>query len=484
MLIKVVIKTPSCPKFAYTNIPISGIYKYICTLYSLDIYIEMSNLVNIFSNRELALIFWFLVVFLVLLIWNTGRFHLKEIAKSAFVPKLTITYLSFITYVSLIVILLWKCNFWNTSLLKDTIIWFVFSALGVFFSLSKVRDASYFGRLIKGSVSATVIIEFFVNLYTFNLLAELIIFPCLIFIVTLSAYSEISAETNKEHKKVSSCLNQLLGIIGLIYIGFALYKTILEFKIVPWIDVSKQFVLPFILTVSSIPYFWVLALYMKYENMFVANNVIFKDRSRIERLKIKIYTLYYGRFSFKRVHRIWKKMGFLAYEEGTDYRKYIKQVASSPAYKKVPITNKMNIQLFNDIDACCKSLSTLGIGELSEWNQLHGLDEFYCSNSYYCIRPYGLSNLLLSLQGEELHIHQLELSLSVHSIEEREEAILKFRECLEDIFKLYTLQVPQYIFNSILNNESCNYNNNVYSLEFTIEVIGRVESFVLLIKSN
>lgn len=189
----------------------------------------MSSLFNIFSTRELASIIWLIVLLVTILIWSKGRFHLKEIVKSAFAPKLTITYLSFIAYVSIIVILLWKCDFWNTSLLKDTIIWFVFSALGIFFSISKVRDASYFGRLIKGSISATVIIVFFVNLYTFNLLAELIIFPCLIFIVTLSAYSEISAETNKEHKKVSSCLNQLLGIIGLIYIGFALYKTILEF---------------------------------------------------------------------------------------------------------------------------------------------------------------------------------------------------------------------------------------------------------------
>lgn len=143
----------------------------------------------------------------------------------------------------------------------------------------------------------------------------------MVFINILSGYSENSAKTNKEHKKVSSCLNQLLGIIGIIYVVFALYKTISEFKTVLWIDVSKQFILPAILTVSSIPYFWALALYMKYESMFVANNVMFKDRNKAERLKIKIYALYYGRFSFKRVHRIWRKMGFIAYEENVDYRK-------------------------------------------------------------------------------------------------------------------------------------------------------------------
>lgn len=444
----------------------------------------MNNLFNIFSNRELASIIWLIVILATLLIWSKGRFHLKEIAKSAFVPKLTITYLSFIAYIFIIVVLLWKCNFWNTSLLKDTIIWFVFSALGVFFSLNKVKDASYFVQLIKGSISVTVIIEFFVNLYTFSLLAELIILPCLVFMVMLSAYSEISAETNNEHKKVNSCLNQLLGIIGLIYIGFALYRTIMEFKTVPWIDVSKQFILPVILTASSVPYFWGLALYMKYENMFVANNRIFKDSSKTERLMMKIYVIYYGNFSFKRVYRIWKKISFLAYENSTDYRKYIKQVASSPTYKKAPITNKMSIQLFNDIDTCCKSLSSLRIGELSEWNQLQDLGEFYCSNSYYSIKPYGVSNLLLSLQGEELHIHQLELALSIHNNEEREESILKFKECVEEIFRLLLLHIPHNISNSILKGQSYNSENDYFSIEFTVELIGRVESFILVIKSN
>ncbi len=443
----------------------------------------MSNLFNIFSTRELALIVWLVILLAALLIWSKGRYHLKNIAKSAFVPKLVITYISLMIYISAIVIFLWELRFWDITLLKDTIIWFLFSAFGVLFSLNKVKDTSYFGQLIKGSISVTIVIEFFINLYTFSLLVELITLPCLIFLTMLSTYSEISAKTNKEHKKVTSCLNQLLGIMGLICIGFALYKTIMEFKTILWTDVSKQFLLPIILTLLSIPYFWVFALYMKYENMFVANNRIFKESSKIEKLKMKFSILYYGNFSFKRVYRIWKKVGFLAYEEGVNYRKYIKQVAAPPAYKKLPITSKMQIKLFNDIDACCKSLSKLKLGEFSEWDKLQGLDEFYCSTGYYSIQPYGLSNMLLSLQGDELHIHQLELSLSIHNIEEREEAVLKFMECTEEIFRLLSLQVP-HISNLILQGKSYNSSNDSFSIKLMIEVIGKVDSFVLVIKSN
>ena len=443
----------------------------------------MSYLFNIFSNRELSLFIWFITLFTALLIWSKGRYHLKMITKATFAFKLVILYISAIIYISATVLLLWILNFWDITLLKDTIIWFLFSALGIFYSLSKVKDASYFGQLIKGSISFTIIIEFFINLYTFSLLAELVILPCLVFLSILSAFSEISAKKNKEHKKVHTCLNQLLGIVGLIYIGFALYKTIMEFKTVPWIDVSKQFFLPVILTFLSIPYFWALAIYMKYENMLVANNKIFKGRSKIERLKINFYILYYGNFNFERIHRIWKKIGLLVYEEEVNYRIYIKQMASPPAYKKSPIISKMKIKLFNDIDACCRILSELKLGEFSEWNKLHYSDEFYCSTSYYSIRPYGLSNLLLSLLGEELHIHQLELSLSIHSVKEREEAILKFKECTEEIFRILSLQVS-HTSTSILKGESYNFSNNFFSIELAIEVIEKVESFVLVIKSN
>lgn len=443
-----------------------------------------SNLFNIFSTRELALIIWILLLFTVFLVWDKDRTHLREIVRNTFTPKLIIVYLSFIAYLSVTVFLLGKLYFWNISLLKDTIIWIIFSALGILFSLTKVKSASYFSQLIKGSISVTIIVESFVNLYTFSFLSEMILLPCVVFLVMLSSYSEVSAKKNKDHKKAYSCFNYLLASVGLIYLGFALYKTAIEFKTILWVDISKQLILPIILTISSIPYFWGLALYMKYENMFCATNTLFRNTSKIEKLKIKLYTLYYGNFSFRRIHRIWKRISLLAHEERTDYRKYIKQVAAPPTYKKSPIINKMSIQLFNDINACCKYLISLGIGELSEWNQLQYLDEFYCNNNYYHIQPYGLSNLLLSLQGEELHIHQLELSLTIHSTEERNEAISKFKDCVILIFRLLSLQVPESISDSIFRDKSCVYNNDSFSIEFTLEIIGKVELFVLVVRSN
>lgn len=444
----------------------------------------MSYLFNIFSTRELALSIWLIILLVIFLVWNKGRYHFKKVIASAFAFRLIVLYVSLIVYTSIIFALLWLLDFWDTCLLKDAIVWMLFSALGILFSLNKAKGVSYFANLIKSSITIIVIVQFLINLHPFGLLVELITMPILTFLTILSVSAKYYAKNNKDYQKVHSCLNKLLGIVGLGYIGFALYETIIGFKTTHWSDVSKQFMLPVILTISFIPYFWGVALYMKYEMMFIANNVIFRDKSKNKRLKIKLYMLYYGHFSFKRVYRIWNRMAFLAYQDDANYRKYIKDVAQPPAYKKLLIINKMEIGLFNNIDDCCKSLTNLQLGEFNEWKKLYSFDEFYCSTGYYSIQQFGLSNLLLSLQGEELHIHQLTLSLSIHSVDERNDAMLKFQECVLEILRLLSLNVPHNIYNSIFKNDTCNYANEVFSLSIVNEVIGNMESFVLVIKSE
>ena len=194
----------------------------------------------------------------------------------------------------------------------------------------------------------------------------------------------------------------MLIIIGLVYLGFALYKTIIEFNTTNWNDVSQQFLLPLILTILFIPYYWGLTLYMNYEIMFVAINVIFRDKDKYEKCKIKFYILYYGHLNLKRINRIKHKIAFLAYQDAANYKDYFKKAAQAPSYTKSSITNKMKIKLFNNIGGCCKALSDLQLGEFSEWKKLDGLNEFYSITNYYLIKKDGLSNLVLSLQGEEL----------------------------------------------------------------------------------
>lgn len=59
----------------------------------------------------------------------------------------------------------------------------------------------------------------------------------------------------------------------------------------------------------------------------------------------------------------------------------------------------------------------------------------------------GYLILVLSLQGEELYIHKLELSLSILSPEERNYAISKFQESVLNIVRILSLSLPDDIYN-------------------------------------
>lgn len=184
----------------------------------------MSAILSVFSNMELAFLIWLIILLSYFLIKNKWRYHLKRIAISAFTLKLVAIYTTLVIYASIIVILLYLLNIWGIFLLKDTVIWLIFSALGTAFTLNRIKDFGYFTDLIKSNIAVTAIVQFMVNLYSFSLATELIALPVVVFITALSVYSEYYTENDKDYKKAHSYLNKLLIIIGLAYLGFHYIK--------------------------------------------------------------------------------------------------------------------------------------------------------------------------------------------------------------------------------------------------------------------
>lgn len=323
----------------------------------------MIHSLSFFSNRELALLIWIIIVLVYFLIKDKWRCYLKRIITSAFALKLVIVYITLIIYAFVIILLLYLINIWKIYLLKDTIIWLLFSALATAFTLINIKNFSYFTGLIKSNITVTAIVQFIINLYSFSLAIELIMLPIIVFTTALSAYSEYYTKNGQDYHKVHSCLNILLSIIGIVYLGFTFYKAIIGFDSINWIDISQQLMLPIILTILFIPYYWLLALYINYEKIFVAINVMFRHKNKYERYRIKFYILYYGCLSLKRINRINNKISFLAYQNTTNYKSFFKEAVRVPLYINYSNISKMKIELFNNIDDCRKAFSKLQLGE-------------------------------------------------------------------------------------------------------------------------
>ncbi len=101
-----------------------------------------------FNNREIAIILW-LIIFVIFIYFNKGiRESIKNVIIVLFCKKFVIFYLIFLGYFITIIYFLFKIEFWNISLLKDTLFWVLFVQFPIFAkTIEKAKDGRFFSKL-------------------------------------------------------------------------------------------------------------------------------------------------------------------------------------------------------------------------------------------------------------------------------------------------------------------------------------------------
>ncbi len=221
---------------------------------------------NLFNNREIAIAVWILVIFIILLFIRGIRKSLKDLVKVLFHRKILILVLSIIVYTVGITFVLYLLNFWNISLLKDTILWLCFSGIVICFRyVSSKEDENLLRNIIIDNIKIVIIIEFIANFFTFPLAAELVLIPFMVFIAGL----DVIAKTDKKNISVVRLLNGLQIIIGLFIFIYAFSQAIADYKNIVNLDTLKSFLLAPLLAVLFSPFVYFMALLVKYELLFL-----------------------------------------------------------------------------------------------------------------------------------------------------------------------------------------------------------------------
>ena len=237
----------------------------------------MQQLLEIFSTREISIIFWLTIIFLFSII-KAGK-NFLQVLKSFFVFNLFSAFISLIIYSCFVVYFLKQNNLWDIGLLKDVIIWFISSAAVLFFSINTANNTIYFKNLLLDNFKAVVILEFLLNFYTFSLLTEIIIIPLISFLVILKLLAENSSKTDREHKRVVTFLNYIITSFGILIFCYTAYKTFTDHSKLTDLNNLKSFLLPILLTTLAIPYFYLLSLYINYETLFIRIRFMFNDKA-------------------------------------------------------------------------------------------------------------------------------------------------------------------------------------------------------------
>lgn len=442
----------------------------------------MSNIFDVFSTREIALFIWFLIFIFFVCRTKTVRHSIFSVIKAFFEKKLIMAFSTLLLYILLIIFILSSLGLWDISLLKDTFLWLLFSGIVLFMNINKVENVTYFSKLLKDNIKIIAIWEFLFNFYTLSLVGELILISVVSLLTVIEVFAEHSSNQEKNHKKVVALCKNILGLIGLGMIGYVVYRTIAEYDLLFSVYNIKFFLLPILLIILTLPYFYALALYMNYESFItVVRHLHRNEEPKISKGLIKA-TFKYANINLNTLKRIWKyQVHFDSSKETPD--EYIRKVAKKPKYV---ISDKAKLPLFNDIQIVIKNLSDIGIGKLDEWHKSYAGDDCYLSMTNYY--KFGIDDitkipntLAFYVTGEETYIKQLEVVLDIGYEQDNHQAMVKFIEILNLTFNSLEIPMPESLTDSIIENrEYCQiYDTHIVSLNY--EKFERIEKYALTV---
>lgn len=221
---------------------------------------------SILSTREWATLIWGCIFMLYVLCHREIRKSLWNVIAIFFDKKLRILWEIILLYVLTITMVFCYLPIWENIYIKDIIIWFLFSGLIYCMNaVSSEADETYIKKILKDNLKFTMILEFFMSTFTFNIWIELAIIP----VITIITVMNVIAEKKEEYKSVHKLLDSILAIAGFWIFYETIKIGINEYKQLNIINTLVSFMIPIVYLILIIPLEYILELYSKYEVLFL-----------------------------------------------------------------------------------------------------------------------------------------------------------------------------------------------------------------------
>jgi hypothetical protein len=248
--------------------------------------LNIETITDIFSNREISIIIWIIVLITLFSISKEIRKSSGGIFSAIFDEKIVDILLLMFIYTELMILILTIIEFWNFSLLKDTIYWVLLVGFPLLLNMDKInKEENHIKSILKNSIKGIIIIEFITNFYNFSLISELILIPIITFISLLQVVSKTKPEWNKVYNLLTWVL-AILGISVFIYSVNKIYQSPEGFFNILTL---QTFLLPVILTILFIPFLYLVALYSLYETVTGVIGLRIKKEKHKRYLKRKMF---------------------------------------------------------------------------------------------------------------------------------------------------------------------------------------------------
>ena len=252
---------------------------------------------SILSTREWATLIWGCIFMLYVLCHREIRKSLWNVIVLFFDKKLRILWEIILLYVLTITMVFCYLPIWENIYIKDIIIWFLFSGLIYCMNaVSSEADETYIKKILKDNLKFTMILEFFMSTFTFNIWIELAIIP----VITIITVMNVIAERKEEYKSVHKLLDSILAIAGFWIFYETIKIGINEYKQLNIINTLVSFIIPIVYLILIIPLEYALELYSKYELLFL--RMTFKEeKDKKTKIRHRVAVICSCRISVRRV---------------------------------------------------------------------------------------------------------------------------------------------------------------------------------------
>lgn len=217
------------------------------------------------NNREWASLFWLAVLLAFMVSDAERRSSFAGMLRAAAQPSIVLSFIALGAWVWLEVRVGSWLRWWSPVLLKDTLIWFLTTAIALLFNFDKAtKQGRFFRRMGTAALKATVFVEVFINLYVFNIVVEVLMQPLLVLLVGVTTVAR--GEKDKPARRMAEWS---LAVLGFVLFGYVAFRLATDW----WRDVegtllAQQFALPVWLTLAVLPFIYGVALYSAYEQAF------------------------------------------------------------------------------------------------------------------------------------------------------------------------------------------------------------------------
>ena len=234
----------------------------------------VSEALQALDNREIATACWIALAVALCLFSASLRHALAGVIRAAAVPQI----LGVFTVASSAQLLatygLWKLGVWTPSQAKITAIWVVIGFFSFVNKALKLRDQpTTLKAQLRSVFKLTLLVEFFVNLYRFSLFIELAFVPFMVLLGLLVATSE----RDPRHSAANRVFLSIAVFVGLLVAAYSLYQAYQAGweQFTP--NLARDFAVPILYGVLTIPLLWLLALFSAYQEVFIRVPLVVKD---------------------------------------------------------------------------------------------------------------------------------------------------------------------------------------------------------------